>query len=127
MKDQVMLCALIMGIILGAVGGVLVGLAFGEPLIFLPGEEKNVWIQVEEREGGSFTIDTATSWIEMSDGTSSVAEASAVISGNRVYAPVDGSSWTTGSEYHLFIHYGTDKTDEVYINGIQIQVKEDFE
>jgi len=127
MKDRVVLYAVIAGIIIGAVCGVLVGLAFGEPLIFLPGEEKNVWIQVEEREGGSFTIDTATSWIKHSDGTSYATETSAVISGSRVYAPVDGSSWVAQSEYHLFIHYGTDKTDEVYINGIQIQVEEDFE
>ena len=127
MRDNTTLCALVMGLILGGLLLIDGWSIFGEPLIFLPGEEKNVWIQVEEREGGSFTIDTATSWIQHSDGTSYVTETSAIISGSRVYAPVDGSSWVAQSEYHLFIHYGTDKTNEVYINGIQIQVEEDFE
>jgi len=99
---------------------------FGEPYIFIPGEEKNVWIEVAERDGGSFTIDTATSWIETSDGTSFVSETSAIISGNRIYAPVDGSGtdWAVGTEFHLFIRWGTDITDEIYINGVQIQVEE---
>ena len=124
MKDRVLLCTLITGLIFGAIGALLIGLAFGEPKIFLPVEYKNVRIRVEEENEGSFTIDTATSWIEHSDGTSYVTETSAITAGTIVYAPVDGTTWTAGSEYHLYIKWGTDMTDEIQINAVQIKVED---
>ena len=103
-------------------------LAFPETLlIFPPGEKKNVWLEVSERDGNDFTIDTATYWILDETGATAFTEAAATISGTRIYSSVDAATWTESSEYHLWVRWGVTETDEIYINIVRISCGEEWE
>ena len=96
-------------------------------LIFEPGEKKNVWLEVEERDGLSFTIDTATYAIFDSSSLTVMTEASATISGDRIYGEVDAGTWTEGSEYKVWFYWGVSETSEDYINIVRVSCGEEWE
>jgi len=103
-------------------------LAFPETiLIFNPGEKKNIWLQVAERDGADFTLTTADYWIVDEVGATSQT-AAAVIEGSRIYSSVDSATWTEGSEYRLWVRWGAESdTDEIYINIVRISCGEEWE
>ncbi len=106
----------------------LAGLAFPETvLIFQPGERKNVWLEVRERDGQDFTLDVAEYRIVDEGGADFLALTDAEISGSRIYSTVDAATWTSGSEFKLWVYWEVDETDERYINVIQIDCGEELE
>ncbi len=103
-------------------------LAFADTvLIFQPGERKNVWLEVSERDGMDFTLDTAEYRIVDEGGADFLALTDAEISGTRIYSSVDAATWAVGSEYKLWVYWEVDETDERYINIIQIDCGEELE
>ena len=106
----------------------IVVVAFPETiLIFQPGERKNIWLEIEERDDLSFTIDTAVYEIFHDSGSVESAKASATISGDRIYGDVDATGWTEGSEYRVWFYWGVSETSEDYINIIRVSCGEEWE
>ena len=103
--------------------------AFSETMLtFEPGERKNVWFQVEERDDLDFTLQTGTYWI--AQGTAYTEQTAAVaIQGARMYCDVDAAGWTSGSEYRLWVRWmvETAADAEVYINIVRITCGEEWE
>ena len=116
-------------LIAGVIGAFLIsGYVLAETLLmFQPGEKKNVWLEVAERDGADFTLTTATSWIVDEVGATTQT-AAGTISGKRIYSSVDAATWTEGSEYRLWVKWGAESdTDEIYINIVRISCGEEWE
>ena len=109
-------------------GIILVTSVIAGDIYFVPGEQKDVWIEISERDGDitSWTIDTGIFWVEDSGNVIVNAKASATIDGRRVYGLVDSTAWTTDSEYSIYIQWGTDATSEVYISPIKAIASPDY-
>ena len=101
---------------------------YAADIYFVPGEKKDVWIEISEREGDSttWTIDTATYWVEDENDVVVSAEASATVDGTRVYGLVDSTTWTVGSEYSIYIMWATDATAETSISPIKAIAGDDY-
>ena len=113
-------------LIAGIIGLLTLPLLAETILIFQPGERKNVWLEVRERDGSNFTLDTAVYWI-IDEAGMSEQTAAATIQGSRIYSSVDAATWTSGSEYRLWVRWGVAETDEIYINIVQIDCGEEIE
>ena len=114
-------------LIAGIIGFIALPLLADTILLFQPGEKKNIWLEVAERDGNSFTLDTATYWIEDETGATVFTEAASTISGSRIYSSVDAATWTEGSDYRAWVRWGVVETDEIYINIIGITCGEELE
>ena len=100
---------------------------FAKTIYFTEGEQKDVPLQISERDSASFTIDSATYWIKDEGGTIVLSETSADISdGTKILARVNATSWTEGSTYTLYIHWETAETTEKFISPVKIFVSDDY-
>ena len=115
-------------LIAGIIGLVTLPLLAETILTFQPGERKNVWLEVEERDGLDFTLQTGTYWV--AQGTAYTEQTAAVtISGKRMYCDVNASGWTEGSEYRLWTRWmvETAADAEIYMNIVRITCGEEWE
>ncbi len=110
------------------VGAIFVSRIIAGDVYFVPGEKKDIWIEISERDGDitSWTIDTGVIWVEDSNRSIVNAKASATIDGRRVYGLVDSTDWAVGSEYSIYILWGTDVTNEIYISPIKAIASPDY-
>lgn len=91
---------------------------------FHKNEKKNIWIEVSERDGGSFTINSATFEVLNDSDVIVQASSSATIDGAKVYGLVDttASGFTQGNSYKVKFSYIIGS--ETYINIVSIKLEE---
>ena len=98
-------------------------------LRFDKNEKKDVWIEVQERDGGTVTVASATFEVFDADGDSVQASASASIANNsstavKIYGLVDttASGFASGSAYEVKFTYVIG--NETYIDVVPIKLVE---
>lgn len=93
---------------------------------FDKGEKKNIWIEVAERDGSSFTITQTGTIFEVFDDTGSSVQASAAatVSGTKIYGLVDTTTdkFTAGESYEATLTFIIGS--ETYIDKVAIKLEE---
>jgi len=84
------------------------------------GERKNVWIEINDRDGAAFTLQTATYWVKFSN-VEIAPQTSATIAGTRIYGLVNATGWEQDELYNmLFRWHVAGSPGESYITSINL-------
>lgn len=86
------------------------------------GEQVNIWIKVEERDGSSFTIQTASFSVLTSNGGVIQAESAASIDDDKVYGLVDASTAAFTPGLFAQVKFVYEIGDETYISHVPLQI-----
>lgn len=102
---------------------VVTGITRGEEIL-IKGEKIQCWTQMTERNGTTFTIDTATMYVAGADGAVWQASGNATVDGPLVYKLIDTSfgAFTAGNRGYAVFTYTV--APEVYIFKVPIRIYE---